>query len=92
VTVDVGAPGTQTDEAGAALGPSAPEVDLPERAGYRLERVLLGPPLTNCRLEHQRLSKVLAPAVPTWPPGSSSGPGSRRSPRWPCSSACCSPS
>jgi amino acid transporter len=51
------------EDGGRALGPSTPEVDLPERAGYRLKRVLLGPPLTNDRLEHQRLSKVLALGV-----------------------------
>ena len=50
------------DEAGipAALrtGP-----DLPQSAGYRVKRRLLGPPLTRDELKHERLSKRLALGV-----------------------------
>jgi amino acid transporter len=38
-------------------------VDLPEGAGYRLKRKLLGPPLTTEQLKHERLSKRLALGV-----------------------------
>src|SRR4051794_40524172 len=35
-------------------------VDLPERLSYRIKRRLLGPPLINEQLKHERLSKFLA--------------------------------
>jgi amino acid transporter len=38
-------------------------VDLPEGAGYRLKRKLLGPPLTTDQLKHEKLSKKLALGV-----------------------------
>jgi amino acid transporter len=37
--------------------------DLPESFGYSLKRRLLGPPMVNEELSHQRLSKVLALGV-----------------------------
>ncbi len=37
--------------------------DLPESFGYSLKRRLLGPPMVNEELRHQRLSKVLALGV-----------------------------
>jgi amino acid transporter len=37
--------------------------DLPENFGYSLKRRLLGPPMVNEELSHQRLSKVLALGV-----------------------------
>jgi amino acid transporter len=48
--------------------PSAPgalvgSADLPERAGYRLKRRVLGPPLTTDQIEHETLSKKLALGV-----------------------------
>ena len=36
---------------------SAPEVDLPERIGYKVKRALLGPPLVTASLHEERLSK-----------------------------------
>jgi amino acid transporter len=60
VTATADAPDSTWDGGAPA---AEPEVDLPERLGYRLKRRLLGPPLTNDRLEHQRLSKVLALGV-----------------------------
>jgi amino acid transporter len=42
---------------------SATDVDLPERLSYRVKRRLLGPPLTNDQLKHERLSKFLALGV-----------------------------
>ncbi len=38
-------------------------VDLPERLSYRIKRRLLGQPLTNDQLKHERLSKFLALGV-----------------------------
>jgi amino acid transporter len=40
-----------------------PRSDLPESFGYSLKRRLLGPPMVNEELRHQRLSKVLALGV-----------------------------
>ena len=40
-----------------------PDIDLPERLSYRVKRKLLGPPLTNDQLKHERLSKLLALGV-----------------------------
>jgi amino acid transporter len=56
----------QTAEINGA--PSAPaalagSADLPERLGYRLKRLALGPPLTTDQLQHERLSKKLALGV-----------------------------
>lgn len=45
------------------LGPLRPESELPERVGYRLKRRLLGAPLSNDALRHERLSKTLALGV-----------------------------
>ena len=45
------------------LGGSGLELDLPETVGYRLKRRLLGAPLTNDQLAHERLSKTLALGV-----------------------------
>ncbi len=42
---------------------SATDVDLPERLSYRVKRRLLGAPLTNDQLKHERLSKFLALGV-----------------------------
>ena len=39
------------------------DLDLPERLSYRVKRRLLGPPLTNDQLKHERLSKFLALGV-----------------------------
>src|SRR5690242_2200669 len=39
------------------------EVRLPETTGYRFKRKVLGPPLTNDQLAHERLSKKLALGV-----------------------------
>ncbi len=41
----------------------APEVELPEKRGYRLKNRLLGPPLDTDQLEHERLGKPTALAV-----------------------------
>lgn len=42
---------------------TTPDIDLPERFSYRLKRRLLGQPLTNDRLKHERLSTVVALGV-----------------------------
>jgi amino acid transporter len=47
----------------AGLLGGAPEVDLPESFGYSIKRRLLGPPLVNEQLAHERLSKPLALGV-----------------------------
>ena len=39
------------------------DLNLPERLSYRVKRRLLGPPLTNDQLKHERLSKFLALGV-----------------------------
>jgi amino acid transporter len=39
------------------------DLDLPERFSYRVKRRLLGQPLTNDQLKHERLSKFLALGV-----------------------------
>jgi amino acid transporter len=41
----------------------APGIDVPERAGYRLKRALLGPPLVTGQLHEQKLSKRTALGV-----------------------------
>jgi amino acid transporter len=41
----------------------APDVDLPETLGYRLKRVLLGPPLTTEQLPNERLANPVALGV-----------------------------
>jgi amino acid transporter len=46
----------------AGLLGSTPE-DLPESFGYSIKRRLLGPPMVNEELRHQRLSKLLALGV-----------------------------
>ena len=38
-------------------------VDVPERLGYRLKRLVLGPPLTTASLHEERLPKVMALGV-----------------------------
>jgi len=43
--------------------PPGPGLDLPEDRGYRLKRKLLGPPLNNEELAHERLGKPTALAV-----------------------------
>ena len=43
--------------------PLAPEIDLPETVGYRIKNKLLGPPLHNEQLEHERLGIPTALAV-----------------------------
>ncbi len=45
------------------LGSAGADLVLPETVGYRLKRRLLGPPLTNDQLAHERLSKTLALGV-----------------------------
>jgi amino acid transporter len=47
----------------ASLFSGASRSDLPESFGYSLKRRLLGPPMVNEELSHQRLSKVLALGV-----------------------------
>jgi amino acid transporter len=47
----------------ASLFSGASRSDLPESFGYSLKRRLLGPPIVNEELSHQRLSKVLALGV-----------------------------
>lgn len=42
---------------------TAVDLDLPERFSYRVKRRLLGQPLTNDQLKHERLSKFLALGV-----------------------------
>ena len=42
---------------------SSPVLDVPERAGYRAKRALLGPPLVTARLHDERLSKKAALGV-----------------------------
>ncbi len=57
---------TWTDEInGASSAPAAlaGSANLPERAGYRLKRRALGPPLTTDQLQHETLSKKLALGV-----------------------------
>ena len=43
--------------------PPTPEVALPETRGYRLKTKVLGRPLTNDQLAHERLGKPTALAV-----------------------------
>jgi amino acid transporter len=43
--------------------PPAPELEIPESAGYRLKNKLLGPPLHTEELEHERLGIPTALAV-----------------------------
>ena len=43
--------------------PAAEWVDVPETLGYRVKRRLLGPPLINDQLEHERLSNPIALGV-----------------------------
>ena len=61
-------------DTGPTLGPVPPlsaapssnaaiDLNLPERFSYRVKRKLLGPPLTNDQLRHERLSKFLALGV-----------------------------
>jgi amino acid transporter len=47
----------------ASLFSGTSRSDLPESFGYSLKRRLLGPPMVNEELRHQRLSKVLALGV-----------------------------
>ncbi len=47
----------------ATLFSGTPPSDLPESFGYSLKRRLLGPPMVNEELRHQRLSNVLALGV-----------------------------
>jgi amino acid transporter len=47
----------------ATLFGRTPPSDLPESFGYSLKRRLLGPPMVNEELRHQRLSNVLALGV-----------------------------
>src|SRR5262249_10972557 len=56
---DTGAPRSKA----AGLRDRAPAGDLPESFGYSIKRRLLGPPMVNEELRHQRLSKVLALGV-----------------------------
>src|SRR5437764_7816578 len=43
--------------------PIAPDIDVPETAGYRMKNRLLGPPLHTEQLEHERLGIPTALAV-----------------------------
>jgi amino acid transporter len=43
--------------------PSTEWVDVPETVGYRIKRRLLGPPLINDQLQHERLSNPIALGV-----------------------------
>ena len=43
--------------------PVVPTVDVPERAGYRLKRAVLGPPLVTGQLHEEKLSKRTALGV-----------------------------
>ncbi|WP_090481807.1 amino acid permease [Nakamurella panacisegetis] len=47
----------------AASSAVLPDLNLPERLSYRVKRRLLGPPLTNDQLKHERLGKFLALGV-----------------------------
>jgi amino acid transporter len=64
---DTAAPATPTADRGGAGGltPKARQhlVDVPEPLGYRIKNRLLGPPLHNERLAHERLGKPTALAV-----------------------------
>lgn len=57
-------PAVPTPESPPKTPESIPNlVDLPERAGYRIKRVLLGPPLVTARLHEEKLSKKIALGV-----------------------------
>src|SRR5215469_18291100 len=47
----------------AGLLDRAPGADLPESFGYSIKRRLLGPPMVNEQLRHQRLSNFIALGV-----------------------------
>jgi amino acid transporter len=47
----------------ARFGEGVNEVNLPERAGYRLKRLVLGPPLVTARLHEEKLSNKAALGV-----------------------------
>jgi amino acid transporter len=51
----------RTDQAAAPA--LAASVSLPERLGYRVKRVLLGPPLVTAQLHEEKLSKKIALGV-----------------------------
>jgi len=54
----------QTPRSEQAAAPAlASTVSLPERLGYRIKRVLLGPPLVSSQLHEEKLSKRLALGV-----------------------------
>src|SRR5437588_199500 len=59
--------GSAGGTSGSTTGPRVlaprPLADVPERGGYRLKRRLLGPPLDNEELAHERLGKPTALAV-----------------------------
>ena len=54
----------QTPRSEQAAAPAlASTVSVPERLGYRIKRVLLGPPLVSSQLQEEKLSKRLALGV-----------------------------
>ncbi len=57
------APPTMSTDALPTPRPQTHLVDLPESAGYRFKRRVLGPPLHDEALEHERLGKPTALAV-----------------------------
>ncbi|HEY2044387.1 MAG TPA: amino acid permease [Jatrophihabitans sp.] len=50
-------------EGSVTLDEIAPAIHLPERLGYRIKRVLLGPPLVTAQLREEKLSKKAALGV-----------------------------
>jgi amino acid transporter len=56
-------PVTASGTAGSRPGTRGADIQLPERAGYRLKRWLLGPPLVTAELHHEKLSKPIALGV-----------------------------
>lgn len=50
---------------GASAGPGVlpPEVNLPESLGYRMKKLVLGPPLVTSELHNEKLSKPIALGV-----------------------------
>jgi amino acid transporter len=60
--MSVAAPLTQKNKA-ADLDAVVESIQLPERVGYRVKRVLLGPPLVTSQLHEEKLSKKAALGV-----------------------------
>jgi amino acid transporter len=64
--MDTGKSGTSLDRTHLSMLTPAPApdwMDVPEALGYRIKRRLLGPPLTNDQLQHERLSNPIALGV-----------------------------